>query len=65
MKRKIKLHSVFKESRKFKFQLDRALEENESNMTATKAATEIKQKAKQIFPEDMEKIWREKPLHRR
>ena len=41
-KKKI-LHLVVKENRKFKFQLHIALEEHELNMTATKAAKEIKQ----------------------
>ena len=42
-----------------------ALEESEPNMAATKAAKEIKQKAKQACQEDMKKIWREKLLHGR
>ena len=40
--KKKKLHSVFKKSRKFKFQLHMALEENEPNMPVTKGAKEIK-----------------------
>ena len=45
--KKKKLHSVVKESGMFKSQLDMTLEENEPNVTAIKAAQEIKQKAKQ------------------
>ena len=48
-----------KESRKFKFQLHIALEEHEPNKTATKAATEIKKKAKQAYQEDLKKTWTE------
>ena len=62
---KIKLHSVVKKSRKFKFQLHIALEEHEPNMTATKAAKEIKLKVKQACNKDMKKTWREKLLHGR
>ena len=63
--KKKKLHSVVEESKKFKFQLHKALEENEPNMTATKEAKEINQKAKQACQKYMKKIWREKPLHER
>ena len=63
--KKKKLHSVVKESRKFKFQLDMTLEENEPNMTAIKTTQEIKQKAKEACQEDMKKTWREKPQHGR
>ena len=45
--KKKKLHSVVKDSRKFKFQLHMVLEEIELNMTIMKAVKEIKQKAKQ------------------
>ena len=52
--KKRKLHSIVKESRMIKFfQLHLALEENEPNLTATKTATEIKQKVKQASQEDM------------
>ena len=60
-----KLHSVVVESRELKFQLHMALEENEPNMTATKAAKEIKQKAKQACQKDMKKTWTMKPLRGR
>ena len=63
--KKKKLHSVTKESRKFKFQLNMAQEENEQTTEATKAAKEIKKKAKQGYLDDMKKTWREKPLHGR
>ena len=43
---KKKLHSVTKERRKFKFQLDMAQEENEQTSKAKKFAKEIKKKAK-------------------
>ena len=58
-----KLHSVVKESRKFKFQLNMAQEEIEINTKPTKAAKDIKKKAKNASLEDMKKGWREKPLH--
>ena len=64
-KKKKKLHSVTKESRKFIFQLNMAQEENEQTTEATKAAKEIKKKAKQGYLDDMKKTWREKPLHGR
>ena len=62
---KKKLHSFTKESRKFRFQLNMAQEENEQAAEATKAAKEIKKKAKQSYLDDMKKTWREKPLHGR
>ena len=43
---KKKLHSVTKESQKFKFQLDMAQEENEQTSEATKVPKENKKKAK-------------------
>ena len=60
-----KLHSITKECRKFKFQLNMAQEENEQATEATKAAKEIKKKVKQGYLDDMKKTWREKPLHGR
>ena len=48
-----------KESRKFKFQLNMAQEENEQTTEATKAANDIKKKAKQGYPDDTKKTWRE------
>ena len=62
---KKKLHSVTKESWKFKFQLNMAQEENEKTTEATKAAKEIEKKAKQGYLDDMKKTWGEKPLHGR
>ena len=62
---KKKLHSVTKESRKFKFQLNMEQEENEQTTEATKAAKEIKKKAKQGYLDDMKNTLREKPLHGR
>ena len=59
--KKNKLHSVTKESQKFKFQLNMAQEENEKTTEVTKAAKEIKKKAKQGYLNDMKKTWREKP----
>ena len=61
--KKKKLHSVVKESKKFKFQLNMAQEEFDTNMKPTKAAKDIKKKAKNPSLEDMKKGWREKPLH--
>ena len=61
--KKKKLHSVVKESKKFKFQLNMAQEEIDTNMKPTKAAKDIKKKAKNASLEDMKKGWREKPLH--
>ena len=63
--KKKKLHSVTKETRKFKFQLNMVQEENEQTTEATKAAKELKTKVKQGYLNDMKKTWREKPLHRR
>ena len=60
---KKKLHSVVKESRKFKFQLNMAQEELDTNMKPTIATKDIKEKAKNASLEDMKKGWREKPLH--
>ena len=40
-----------------------AQEEIDKNMTPTKAAKDIKKKAKNATLEDMKKRWREKPLH--
>ena len=54
-KKKKKLRSVMKESRKFKFQLNMAHEENEQTTEATKAAKEIKKKVKQGYLDDMKK----------
>ena len=53
--KKKKLHSVVKESRKFKFQLNMAQEEIDTNMKPTKAAKDIKGKAKNASLEDMKK----------
>ena len=53
--KKKKLHSVVKESRKFKFQLHTELEENGLNVTATEAVKEIKQKPKQACQKDMKR----------
>ena len=61
--KKKKLYSVAKESRKFKFHLNMAQEEIDTNMKPTKAAKDIKKKAKNASLEDMKKGWREKPLH--
>ena len=40
-----------------------AQEENGQTTEATKAAKEIKKKAKQGYLDDMKKTWREKPQH--
>ena len=61
--KKKKLHSVVKESRKFKFQLNMAQGEIDTIMKPTKAAKDIKKKAKNASLEDMKKGWREQPLH--
>ena len=53
--KKKKLHSVAKESRKFKFQLNMAQEEIDINTKPTKAAKDIKKKTKNASLEDMEK----------
>ena len=47
--KKKKLHSVTKGSRKFKFQLNIAQEENEQAIEVTKASKEIKKKDKQGY----------------
>ena len=60
--KKKKLHSVVKESRKFMFQLNMTQEEIDTNMKPTKAAKDIKKKAKNASLEDMKKGWREEPL---
>ena len=61
--KKKKLHSVVKEGRKFKFQINMAQEVTEINSKPTKAAKDVKKKAKNASLEDMKKGWREKPLH--
>ena len=61
--KKKKLQSVVKESRKFKFQLNMAQEEIDNNTKPTKAAKDIKKKAKNVSLEDIKDRWREKPLH--
>ena len=61
--KKKKLHSVVKESRKFKFQLNITQEDIDINTKPTKAAKDIKEKAKNASLEDMKKGWREKRLH--
>ena len=60
--KKRKLHSVTKQSRKFKFQLNMAQDENEQTTEATKAAKQIKKKSKQGYLDDMKKTWRVKPF---
>ena len=40
-------------------------EKNEQTIEATKAAKEIKKKAKKCYLDDMKKTWREKSLHGR
>ena len=59
-KKKKKLHSVAKESKKFKLQLYMALKENEPNMAAMNLAKEIKQKVKLACQKYMKNTWREK-----
>ena len=44
-KKKKKLHSVVKESRKFKFKLNMTQEQTEINIKPTKAAKDVKKKA--------------------
>ena len=61
--KKKKLHSVVKESRKFKFQLNMTQEEIDINTKPIRAAKDMKKKAKNASLEDMKKRWREKPLH--
>ena len=63
--KKKKLHSVTKESQKFKFQLNLTQEVNKQTTEATKAAKEIKKKAKQGYLDVKKKVWREKPLRGR
>ena len=53
--KKKKLHSVTKESRKFKLQLNMAQEENYQTTEATKAAKEIKEKAKKSYLDDIKR----------
>ena len=50
-----KLHSVVKESRKFKFQLIMAQEDIDTNTKPKKAAKDVKKKAKNTSLEDMKK----------
>lgn len=57
------LYLILQEEKKKNIHM--ALEENEPNMTATKAAKEIKQRAKQVCQKDMEKNRTKKPLHGR
>ena len=47
-KKKNKLHSVVKESKKFKFQLNMAQEEIDINIKQTKAAKDVKKKYKML-----------------
>ena len=61
--KKKKLHSVTKESQKFKFQLNMTQEENQQTTEATKTGKEIERKAKLGYLDGMKKTWREKPLH--
>ena len=63
-KKKKKLHSVAKESRKFKFQFQLNMAQEESEQTA-EAAKDIKKKTKQGYLDNMKMIWIEKPLHER
>ena len=63
--KKKKLHSVMKENRKFKLQINMAQQENEQTTEASKAAKEIKKKAKQGYLNHMKKTCREKPLRGR
>ena len=60
---KKKLHSVVKESRKFKLQLNMTQEEIDINTKPRKTAKDIKKKVKDANLEDMKKGWSEKPLH--
>ena len=61
--RKKKLHSVVKESRKFKLQLNITQEEIDINTKPTKVAKDIKKKANIASIDDFKKGWREKPIH--
>ena len=58
------LQSVAKECRKFKFQFQLNMAQEESEQTA-EAAKDIKRKTKQGYLDDMKMIWIEKPLHER
>ena len=58
-----KLHSVVKESRRFKSPLNTAQKEIVINTKLTIAAKYIKKKAKNASLKDMKKRWRENPLH--
>ena len=61
--KKKKLHSVVKESTKFKFLLNMSQEEIDINTKPTKAANDIKKKSKNASLKDTKKGWRVKPLH--
>ena len=61
--KKKKLHSVVKESRKFKFQLNMTQEKIDTNTKPIKTAKDMKKKDKNTSLEDMKKGWRERPLH--
>ena len=52
---KLKTRAERKKALKFKYQLNMAQEENEQTTEATKAAKEIKKKAKQDYLDDMKK----------
>ena len=56
--KKKKLHSVVKESRKFKFQLN--MEKLTSILNKQKQLNILKKKAKNTSLEDMKKRWRER-----
>ena len=62
---KLKTRAERKKALKFKYQLNMAQEENEQTAEATKAAKEIKKKAKQDYLDDMKKSQREEPLEGR
>ena len=61
--KKKKLHSLVKESRKFKLQLNLTQEEIDTNTKPTKAAKDLKKKVKNASLEEMKKGWRETALH--
>ena len=61
--KKKKLHSVVKESRKSKFQLNMTQEKIDTNTKPIKTAKDMKKKGKNTSLEDMKKGWRERPLH--
>ena len=61
--KKKKLDSVINRSRNFKFQLNLGQEEIDINAKPTKAARNIKKKAKNARLEDMKKGWIDKPLY--